>query len=180
MSEFFSKKNLPLLLALVIPVIMVIGVAAAVYLPGLGHRPSYNFVYATGDGVSYYGSGGYDFYVKDGHLARQERPVDPVRDPFYQNRSVASKLYLHDVKANTSKELSFEEAQKIFLDPSIRSADGYEVARGGYSGDGFLFSGGRSDFGHWYIKGYNRSFQLNLRLFGSYYSDNFKFLGWVN
>jgi hypothetical protein len=88
-------------------------------------------------------------------------------------------MYVHDVKNNQSKEISFEEAQKLRLDPSIKSPDGYEVSRGGYNGGGFLFSGGGSDYTHWYIKGYNRSKQLELKQNSGAYYDNFKFLGWI-
>jgi len=180
MSEFFSKKNLPLLLALAIPVLMVIGVAAAVYLPGLGHQPSYNFIYLSGDGVAYYGYGGFDYYVKDGQVVKEERPTNPMNDPYYKDRARNVQMYVHDVKNNQSKEISFEEAQKLRLDPSVKSPDGYEVSRGGYNGGGFLFSGGGSDYTHWYIKGYNRSKQLELKQSSGAYYDNFKFLGWIN
>lgn len=177
MNQIFSKKNLPLLVALAIPLLMVLGLAAAVYLPSLGKSPTYNFLYVSGSGVAYPGYKDYVYAVKDGRLVKQVlAPTDSP--PYYKVQPEESQLYIYDVKTNLSHEISFEEAAKLNLDPSNESPDGYQVARGGYTG-GFLFFDGRSDYEHWYLKGHNRSRQLNLKLVGSGYYDNFKFLGWI-
>ena len=177
MNPIFTKKNLPLIVALAIPVLMILGLAAAIYLPGLGKSPAYDFVYISGSGVQYPSYQGYDYVVKDGHLVKADRPVNNSLLPFYKDQADEQQLYFYDVKAGASRELSFEEASKLHLDPATQSPDGYEVSRGGYSG-GFLFFDGRSDYDHWYLRGHNRNRLLNLKLIGSYY-DNFKFLGWV-
>lgn len=176
MNPIFSKKNLPLLAALAIPLLMVLGLVAAVYLPSLGKSPNYNFLYVSGSGVAYPGYQDYVYLVKDGRLAKQAQT--PNDFPYYKAQAAETQLYVYDVKAGSSREISYEDAAKLSLDPTNESPDGYQVARGGYAG-GFLFFDGRSDYEHWYLKGHNRSRQLNLKLVGNTYYDNFKFLGWI-
>ena len=178
MDQIFTKKNLPLLVALAIPVLMIVGVALAVYLPGLGKKPAYDFLYVSGNGVTYPGYAEYYFSVENGKLVKRALPPQNGLPLYYKNQANDEKLFLYDVKSDTGKEVSLEEAQKYVLDSSNQSPDGYEVSRGTYSG-GFLFFDGRSDYEHWYLRGHNRSRQLNLKLVGGNNYDNFRFLGWV-
>ncbi|MCL5774812.1 MAG: hypothetical protein M1333_01205 [Patescibacteria group bacterium] len=178
MNQVFTKKNLPLLVALAIPLLMILGVAAAVYLPGLGKKPTYNFLYLSGSGVTYPGYADYYFSVENGKLIKQAMPPDSSLSIYYKNQARDQRLFVYDAESDTSKEVGFEEAQKYTLDSANQSPDGYQVSRGTYSG-GFLFFDGRSDYEHWYLRGHNRSRQLNLKLVGANTYDNFRFLGWI-
>ena len=143
-----------------------------IYLPSLGKRPSYNFVYATGN-LYYYGGGGYT--VENGHIVELPKIPDPTG--IYKNQNATVHFYLHDVTQNKSTELTWAEAQGYNLDPSMISEDGYKVERGNYSGD-FLFGSSR-DYNNWYIKGHNRSTKLNLKASGNAGYYDIQFLGWV-
>lgn len=178
MNQVFTKKNLPLLAALAIPLLMILGVAVAVYLPGLGKKPAYNFLYLSGTGVTYPGYANFYFSVENSRLVKQAAPPDASLPLYYKNQVRDERLFVYDVKSDTSKEVSFVEAKEYVLDSANQSPDGYEVGRGGYSG-GFLFFDGRSDYEHWYLRGHNRSRQLSLKLVGINNYDNFRFLGWV-
>jgi len=170
-----NKKNLPLILALSIPILMIILVAAFIYFPGVGKKPKVNFLYATGTNVAYgYGS---LYSVNNGGIVEN---IYPENDPYFKySRPVGDvQLYIYNVETNESKEITFEESKKLKLDPSAQSSDGYEVVNGNSGGDG-LFFGGSGDSNHKYLRGHNRSRQLNLKLAGAYYYGNFQFLGWV-
>ncbi len=170
-----TKKNLPLIIALCVPVIMIIALALAIYLPGWSKKPAHNFIYVTGD--SYYSYGANKYVVSGGYLKQNPAPATTT-DPYYYgraNQEVA--LYLYDVKTNTASELSFEQAAGYKLDPSQTSEDGYKVERGNYNGD-FLFGSNSGDYNSWFIKGHNRSTKLNLKLNGTDYYG-VQFLGWV-
>lgn len=171
-----NKRNLPLYIALAIPVLMIVLVAAFIYLPNMGKKPQYNFVYMTGNGYLPYG--GQEYSVSNGHLVQNPSPLDnsapnvppkpvvPLGQPHF---------YVYDVTANSANEVSFQQAQALTLDPSNLSPDGYTLDRGN-SGD-FLFSG-PSDYNTWYLKGHNHSSKLNVKVVGNDYY-NLQFLGWV-
>lgn len=174
-----AKKNVPLIVGLSIPVLMIIFVAASIYLPGLFVQPKVNFLYSLGG--DYYSKSKY--YVLDdkialGQIAYPEkgntgRWVESRREP---------KLYFHDVVKNQNKEISFEEAQTLALDHNVKSPDGFEITRGEYSYSIFeiLTTRGHS-WGTRYITGHNVSKKLNIPdrddSYG-YYGD-FQFLGWA-
>ena len=164
------KNNIPLILGLSIPVLMILFVAASIYLPGLFIQPKFNFLYATGED-SYYN----DYYsVENGRLIKHE-----IGYPKYSTSPTEPRLYIHDVAKNESKEVSFNEAQKFALNPSSQSPDGFEIECGSRTYGMFLIfidSGG--DCSTRFIKGHNTSKKLNIQLPGNYYY-RFQFLGWV-
>ncbi len=170
-----TKKNWPLIFALIAPFLMIVVVALLIYLPGLGKFPQKDFVYATGFDI-YYGSRIYS--VQSGHLIKSSFSNQEKLTPEIKNPESAVVFYRYNVKTNTALEITFEEAQKLNLDPAKKSADGYEISQGSGGGDGLFFGAGR-DYESYYIRGYNRSKKLNLKLIGPNYS-NFQFLGWIN
>lgn len=170
-----NKKNLPLIIALCIPVAMIILVAAFIYFPGMGKTPNYNFVYMTG--TSYYDYGQREYEVVNGKVVYY--PLSSSTLPIYgKPDNTKPHFYYYDINQETASEITFNQAQEYNLDSSNVSPDGYMIERGNSNGGGLFFDGGR-DYNSWFIKGYNRSQKLNLKLTGidSYY--NFRFLGWV-
>lgn len=161
-----NKKNIPLLIGVLIPIAMIILVAAAIYLPALFSQPKYDFIYLTGD--YYYPQ----YYVdNDGKLVRKDVvPPEPNYPP-----NTESRLFYHDIKTNESRQISYDEAKDYNLDINIKSPDGYEIVNGN-GAEFFPFFGGSGNDSH-YIKGHNASKKLNLQSQGGYY--NFRFLGWV-
>jgi hypothetical protein len=174
----FIKKNITLIVGISIPILMILFVAGIIYLPGLFIQPKFNFLYVSGD--SYYYPK-YQYSVQNGKLVRSEiqRPENQIYIP---PREV--KLYIYDVAKNESKEISFEEAQKLNLDPSPISPDGFEIVYGSHSEGSFFFPfffWSERDYSTLYLKGHNVSKKLNPQLSGSYYNyyDNFRFIGWI-
>ncbi|MFA5991469.1 MAG: hypothetical protein WC794_04470 [Candidatus Doudnabacteria bacterium] len=169
-----NKKNIPLIIALCIPVLMIIVLAMAIYLPGLGKKPAHNFIYLTGD--DYYSYGQSKYMVNNGYLI--ENPSATTTPPPYYKPVVSEpRIFLYNVATNSAMEITFDQASKYRLDPSQTSVDGYIVERGNSNGD-FLFGSGGSDYNSWFIKGHNRSAKLDLKLNSANYY-NMQFLGWV-
>lgn len=174
------KKNLPLIIAMCIPVLMIVLVTAFIYLPGIGKKPKHNFLYASGFGIDYYG---YNtrYYVSGGRL---QESIQPTPTP-YPGQIIEDKprvypdFYIYDVVTEQSNKISLEQAMALNLDPSQISEDGYKVERGNYSGGDIFFGGGGSDYNSWFLKGHNRSKKLQLKVTSTYYYD-FQFLGWIN
>ena len=169
-----SKKNVSLIVGIAIPILMIVLVAISIYVPALfAPAPRINFLYVTGD--DYYQ--GPQYFVENGTLAKRE-----VKYPNHYTPGIA-RFFLHDVSANEDKELSFEETQKLKLDASAKSTDGYEVVYGNTEGGVFpLFFSNRTDYNAMYLKGHNTSKKLNLQssdVSNPYYSRNRRFLGWI-
>ena len=61
------KKNIPLIFAISIPVLMVIGIALSIYLPTLFVKPEYDFLYSIGGDYSYRN----EYAVENGKLVKK-------------------------------------------------------------------------------------------------------------
>jgi hypothetical protein len=146
----FIKKNINLFIAISIPILMILFVAASIYLPGIFIKPKFNFLYSCDN---YY----YDqyYYVQNEKIIKNET----------QKSKKEVKLYIYDVIKNINKEISFEEAQNLNLDPNIKSPDGFEIVYG-TKGNGLLpfFFWSEKDYTTLYLTGRNVSKKLNLQL----------------
>lgn len=168
----FSKKNKPLIIGFAIPILMILFIAASVYIPGLFSQPKYDFLYAAPNAFYYE-----NFYgVKNGRVTLNPQPT--VSNPHYKP-GPTPQLYVHDVKANKSRPVSFEEASKFTLDPSTESPDGYTIKDDNGSSTFFLFGGFDRDYNSQYIVGHNVSKKLDVKAIGVNYYGTIDFIGWL-
>ncbi len=193
MKEFI-KKNFAILLAFVLPILLISGVALSTYIPSLFLSTHYNFIYSSCSDGNYYS---YDYYCNN-HLQRVYSVVDnkitinPIKSPedlnkdgvINTNDNFTPHLFIHDTQTNESREITEKEAQMLTLNSLLTSPDGVNVS-GDYnynSGCGlFMFGGcGGSSFGYYLTKGNSKS-RLNIinKDDRYYYQNNFQFLGWV-
>ncbi len=186
------KSNIPLVIGLLLPVLMILFVAGSIYLPSLGEKaqPQYDFLY--GVDTSYGAPGTYQYFVRGGKLMREENPEYMLNEPG-STRPIPAKplkapvdnarLYVHNVQTNESREITFEEAELLSLDYSMKSPDGFEMRQNHGGGSMFteMFGGYRgNDYGKRYLIGNGSSVELNLK--GStepYFYTPFQFFGWV-
>lgn len=177
---FTFRKNLSLIIGLSLPLLMIVFVAAAIYIPALFAHPTTDFIYAIGDGNYYrYDAINGEYVIQDGKIVRVP-PVYPVDYP-KPEQDIPSQLYYHDVEENKSRQISLQEAQQLTLDAGPVSADGYEVVHGGGGGGGFfpfIFSGGY-DYNNVYLVGHNTSMKMNAQGVSSNTYVDFRFVGWV-
>lgn len=175
----FKKKNTPLVLGLLIPVALIVFVAASIYLPGLFIKPKYNFLYYTNR--DYYSR--YIYVVRNGRLTMASNAVSQYGSV---NRQASDpKLYIHDAATNKSLPISFNEAANLVLDPNLQSPDGYSLENGDQGGGLFsllLFSADY-DRNETYLVGHNISKKLNVKResasYTSSYYNKIQFLGWI-
>ena len=190
MKEFL-KKNFALLLAFILPILLIIGVAVSTYLPSLFIKTNYNFIYSSCTSGSY----SYPYYCSDYLKSRYSvvdgkivlNNVDLNKDldkngvPDYK-QNYSDRIFLHDTQKNESREITLKEAQALTLSEILTSPDGITVSsrydrRGG---DFLMMSGGGSSYGYYLTKGNSRS-RINLINNGDtyYYQNNFQFIGWT-
>ena len=179
------KAHTPLIIGLTIPILMILGIAASVYLPQLFIKPHYDFLYVSGDPDAY---GRTEYSLEGEHLVNApKRALTNNEATRGYDANVEAKLYVHSVATNTNREVSFAEAAKLTLDASTISPDGFSIESGSYPGGGdffFLFGGYRgTDWDSKYLKGNGVSTKLDLQSVTttSYYSgsSSFRFLGWI-
>lgn len=160
-------NNLPLIVALAIPVIATAILAIVIYLPGSTINPKYDFLYTSSD--SYMTETG----VIDGRLQVIDHKDEVAYDEFYYPQE-SPHYYVYDVSENISNEITVEQAKNLKLIDSTKSPDGYEVGPEEYSV--YMFSDSQNS---WRIFGNNFSREINIDAStnNDYYSLDF--IGWV-
>jgi hypothetical protein len=170
-------KDVALIVGLLIPVAMIVFIAAAVYLPRAFSRvepPQVDFVYMIG-----YPPGTERVFVRDGHLVREDvdAPAHAPANPDYELQ-----FFIHRVAINTSERISFDRASELLVDNTPRSPDGFEVVYGRRSGFLFPFTSS-TDYRKRFLKKDGYALELDLATGGNagggYFSHSFKLLGWI-
>jgi len=169
-----KHKNLPLLVGIALPVIFIIIMVIIIFTPALFVKPGHNFIYTNDSQIPYNQSYRYNYTIKDSHIDLTPVTIQEKTTVIEQ----LPKLYLYDVKAGASHEVSFAEVQKLTLDPGPSSPDGYSVNYD-YSHSGiFELFGSRGDDSGYYISKGNGKKRLG-GLSTDRYNNNFKLIGWV-
>lgn len=172
-----GKSNLPLIIGISIPVLMILFVTGSIYLPALlsNARPQYNFLYSIGEGYPF--SYNTEYTVEKGKLTKQEIKEGSESVPLRRGHV---KFFIHDVAKNQSRDVTFEEAQELELDSNIKSPDSFEIVHGsGAEGIFPFFFSSREDYKTVYIKGHNISKKLEVQISRDSYDESFRFLGWI-
>ncbi|MEK7095495.1 MAG: hypothetical protein AAB917_02440 [Patescibacteria group bacterium] len=177
------KKNLPLVIGIVLPIIFIIIISLVIFLPKASLKPLHNFIYSAETPYYSYNNGPYKntYKIESGRLITQALPINPEYNKNIVFKADNPPLYLYDVKNESAHEITLEEAQRYILDPGPSSPDGYSVGYS-YGHDGIfeIFGSDGNDNGYYVSKG-NAKRKLPGLTNGTRYSydGNFKLIGWV-
>lgn len=187
MQQFF-KKNLSLVLAFLLPLLLIFIVALNAYVPTNLFKTAYNFVYAACDGADYDYASGCDRYLKTLYTVKEGRiivnDIDPAQDSDWdkttdREEKYTVRIFLHNTTENVSREISIEEAQNLRYSSLLTSPDDVTISSGYDTSPGFLFFDGGSSYGQYLTKGKLRN-KLKLIHNDRYYApENFYFIGWI-
>jgi hypothetical protein len=174
------KKNLPLIIGLAIPVLMIVFVAAAIYIPSLFAHPQYSFVFSAGD--TYSTNYGDHYSVVKNTIVKNTVPYpkDQNNAPYPKSNPIG--LFVYNAKTDSVSPITFEEAQKLTVDISSKSPDGYILDRGGNNNGIFEIFGSNRNYNEWYLKKGVVSKKVYLTAQNDRYGYNGyydQFLGWV-
>jgi hypothetical protein len=175
--ESMNNKNLPIIVAIALPIVFLAVILLVVFLPTFSIKPTYNFIYSADGYVSYGYKNKYD--IKDGNLVLSPIPLNSYDK--VENRKEAPDLFVYDVKNSSSKKISFEEAKKMTFDAGPSSPDGYNVIyEGGNYGIFELFGSDNSNRGYFISKGKAKKRLEGLTTASNYYYNNdFNLIGWI-
>ena len=183
----FVKKNIMLLLAFLLPILLVIFVTLSAYIPSLFISTHYNFVYAACAGnTDDYACGD---YLQDRYAVVGEKLTLVALDPYQDSdqdgisdmqENYTIRVFLHDTKKNESTELPFADAAALRLSALVTSPDGITISSSYDGGGDFFFINVGSSYGHYLTKGNSRR-KLHLITSDNRYNyrEQVKFLGWV-
>ena len=183
-----KKEHLPLVIGLSIPVLLVVVLAAIIYVPRLYLKPQFDFVYATGSYPSYVDREGkirVDYTVVNDRLVKMTVPVEISSDPqdryYYSLRESTPPIFYHyDVSEQKNIPLSEAEVVALHLNPAQEAPDGFKIGYGRDSDDIFESIFGGRDYSERVLTKGSVSIPLNLVKPGEqYYSSDFDFIGWV-
>lgn len=163
-----SSQLKDLFLLFSIPIGIALFAAAAIYIPRLMADPKYDFIYSLCNSYDCR-----DSYAVDSTGRVTKELID---SPSLRYDNNVSTLRYYDTANDSTRSLTFEEAQKYRLNTSSKSPDGYTLSQEQRS-SGFLFWGGGSE--GWVLKDGAKKKKIELFNDGSYYSRNITFLGWV-
>lgn len=187
-----EKTGKPILvgIAFLLPLLFVGVVFLSSYIPSARLSTDFDFVYATcNDGTTpyVYNCGNYlnNLYEVQNQTL-MELPVSATLDSDRDDipdieENYRTRLFFHDNETNTSREITFEEAQQYELRDLITSPDGIAVEWEYSRGNGFfIFYSTSSSAGYYLTKGNARK-RLDLISDNEryYYRDDFHFIGWV-
>ncbi len=186
-----KKENITLLVALAIPVLMVIFIVAAIFIPRQFIKPAYSFIYALGPYPSYAEDIGpspnsavkericdVHYFSVEGETLTEKTTREERFDCTYREGFEVPKFYIYDNESGQSRELNREELKSLKLDSNLKSADGFRVEHY-YSNENIstaLFGGTTSDRDSVYMKGEVVSKKLDIQWDGR---QVFNFVAWV-
>lgn len=172
-----DKKKLPLYLGIALPILMVLFIAASIYIPRARINPVNDFLYTTG-GNPY--AGPY-YTVEDNRVVLvEEEARDGLVPRPPEPRAGEPELFLYNFETDKPRKVSLEEARALTLNTDPISPDGYEIDYGRRAEGLFpFFFGSTRDYNTVYVYGENAADKLNIRLPARTYGDYFRFLGWV-
>lgn len=159
-------KDLVLLFA--IPTGIAIFAAAIIYTPRLLANPKSDFMYSLCNNYDCI-----DSYTVDstGHVSKEF--TNSTHSAYFGGTSI---IRYYDASSDSTKSLPLEEARTYRLNTSSKSSDGYSLTRE-ETGSGFLFWGDYDE--GWYLVNGGKKRKVELSSNGSHYSQEVKFLGWV-
>lgn len=193
-----KKENLPVIVAVALPILLVVCIAILAMLPNLGPKPQYDFLFTQSNSRAYYPSnGGCEVFANyfaienvDGQEKLVKKPytvsvfdkpdfAEPCTGyPQIADRDVAD-LFIYHMENGTTRAITFEEASQLVVRGKLISPDGYTVAKR-YMNRGILdiFGGNNSGI---YASKKNRHTKLEIDQFSqtNYYDRDFVFIGWV-
>ena len=172
-----KTKNLPLLIGIALPLVFIIIVAFVVFSPSFFIKPQYNFIYVAENSNYVYNQQYSNTYkVEDNHITLEKRLLPEN----VTSKGEAPTLYLYDVKTNSSRQISFEEAKSLFIDVGPSSLDGYTVSyEYGHSGIFELFGSDGNNRGYFISKGNGKKKLSGLTNDYYYGSNGFSLIGWI-
>ena len=139
-----KPSTISLIVGLSIPVLMVIGIAAAIVLPGISIHPTTDFIYALGQyptavQIENGQQVQHSYVIKNAHITDSTFTVSPKPDVAPYQGIGDPQFYIHHTTTDTNSEVSLDEVKKLSISDEATSSDGFTMTYGTASGGMFPF-----------------------------------------
>lgn len=201
-----KKENLPIFIAIGLPIFFVILISIIIFVPSLLIDPEYNFLYTHRDSSYYSYRENYSDLIEYGIVNNKITILNPdylIKDEKVYTKNIKNLsddvsgnfdvtnlkeideemlpgIFLYDFESETSKKISLSEAMKLNLDSGPSSPDGYIVSyKNDHSGIFEIFGSSNNNRG-WYVNKGNSGKKIDgLLNDDGYYNYGLKFIGWI-
>lgn len=194
MKKETLRQNLPAIIAISLPILLVLAIALLTMLPNLGPKPQYDFLFTRDSARSSYAVGSCTVYsnyfaIENGHLTKKPYVISvfdtkEIAEPCSGYAQVSSEelpeLFVYDTSSGSISSISFDEAMQVDIKGETISPDGYSVAKRILSrGILELFGGDNSGV---FISKKNQHIKIDIDQLGDdfYYRNDFNFIAWIN
>jgi hypothetical protein len=194
MKKETLQQNLPAIIAIALPVLLVLIIALLTMLPNLGPKPQYDFLFVKQPTRSHYEASAcvvYSHYydTEEGKLVKKPYTVSvfdkkEVAEPCYGYSQIKQEevpeLYIYRTLHGTVYPISFEQASMLETKGETVSPDGYTVTKRMINRGILELFGGSND--GIFISKKNQHIKINIDdpNLSSYYGDEFNFITWTN
>lgn len=174
------KKNLPIIIGISLPIIVVIVILIFASLPNMSIKPEHDFIFSAKE--DRYNTLYENSYEIDGSkIVLSSNNLDTDTGNFSNKKIVeAPTLYMYSPVDEYLKEITLEEAERFLLDNGPMSPDGYSVDfsyRSNYNLANEIFGGSNRNYGAFIVKGDRAKGYYLPGL--SAYSYEKQFIGWI-
>jgi hypothetical protein len=179
-----KTKNLPLIVGIALPILFIVIISVIIFVPQMYIQPKYDFIYVDENPPYTDMPESSTYQVVDQYVVEQSASSTSAStsDMIKKKNPYGSTLYLYDVKTNTSRVLTYEQARSYKLNPNPTSPDGY-IVKYEYGNDGVMdiFGNGSRDTSGYYVENDSGMKKLTGLVYNNmyYYRAYFRFLGWV-
>lgn len=194
MKKETLRQNLPAIIAISLPVLLVLVIALLTMLPNLGPKPKYDFLFVKQPTRSHYEASAcvvYSHYydTEGGKLVKKPYTVTvfdkkEVAEPCYGYNQIKQEevpeLYIYRTLHGTVYPISFEQASALQTQGETVSPDGYMVTKRMVNRGILELFGGNND--GIFISKKNQHIKITIGdpEVSSYYGDEFNFITWTN
>lgn len=181
------KKNLPIIIGVLLPIIFILVIAGFILIPTYNINPKYDFLYTKNQDYDYYARKTYKntYKVVNGKLISEPIKLDSKKySPETEFIDSLPDLFVYNTKDNTTHKITLEDTKDMYIDVGPSSTDGYNVEYR-YGDHGILDIFGSSysaDSGFYITKD-----KAGKKLTGVYqeansylYPHDLNFIGWIN
>lgn len=172
-------KQLPVIVGISLPILFIIVLAAAVFIPARSIRPAYDFLYTVGDPYDNVNGVYAETYAVEGGQLVTKPALAPERKDFPVHAGAAP-LYRYEVATDSSHTVTAAEAAAFTLDPGPSSPDGYTVAyEYGHSGIFELFGSNGNESGYFISRNGARKKLHGVAADRYGRQDSLHLIGWI-
>ncbi len=193
MNKETLRRNLPAIIAISLPILLVVVIAVLTNLPNLGPKPQYDFFFTKDSARSSYQSNSCTVYsnyfvIENGRIAKKPYVISvfdnkAIAEPCSGYAQVSTKelpeLFMYDTSSGVVSSVSFDDAIRENVKGETISPDGYSVSKRILNrGILELFGGDNSGV---FISKKNQHIKVPIDQLGSdlYYRDDFNFIAWI-